>query len=311
MWRRALRICKAKIGAYKKALTVFCAMLTGFIFCNPVFAQDQSSVEMPEMPDMPSMPQIGGSFYKPSFPSGFGSRKNKNETDNDDNETNASVLTEAVTPESLLSTVYSNSGILTAYDISALYDSGLFDNISSLNSQNSLTNYSTTTSTNLLLQQVLNSLNELKNQQQSASARDKNRLDAVKTDSENFKIREPSILRFKINGFNILDSLTDVFFSETEADGTFLLTGDRKYFINQQVHTETFYMLFKTVSSNGSSLTYKVQASIVQNSRNENSYVYKLANVKNLTAEKTGNLVVMHFSGDSLSADILLDIDCD
>ena len=34
-----------------------------------------------------------------------------------------------------------------------------------------------------------------------------------------------------------------------------------------------------------------------------------LAGVKNLTAEKTGNLVVMHLSGDSLSADLLLDID--
>ena len=68
-------------------------------------------------------------------------------------------------------------------------------------------------------------------------------------------------------------------------------------------------MLFKTVSSNGSSVTYKVQPSIVQDSRNENSYVYRLSSVKNLTAEKTGNLVVMHFSGDSLNADLLLDID--
>ena len=117
------------------------------------------------------------------------------------------------------------------------------------------------------------------------------------------------MLRFKVNGYNILDSLTEVFFSETEPDGTFLLTGDRKYFTNQQVHTETFYMLFKTVNSNGSSITYKVQPSIVQDSKNENSYVYKLSNIKNLTAEKTGNLVVMHFTGDSLSADILLDID--
>ena len=48
---------------------------------------------------------------------------------------------------------------------------------------------------------------------------------------------------------------------------------------------------------------------IVQDSKNENSYIYKLSNVKNLTAEKTGNLVVMHFSSDPLNADLLLDID--
>ena len=87
------------------------------------------------------------------------------------------------------------------------------------------------------------------------------------------------------------------------------LTGDRKYFVGQQVRTETFYMLFKTVSSNGSSLTYRVQPSIVQDMRNENSYVYKLANVKNLTAEKTGNLVVIHYVGSDVTTDLLLDID--
>ncbi len=306
-----MRICKLKSRKIKKTLFIFSVIFTGWGFSNSLFAQSQTSIEMPEMPDMPSMPQVGGTFYRPNFPSGYGNNRNKTDTTDEELKENESVLTEAITPESLLSSVYTNSGVLTAYDISALYDAGLFDNISSLNSQNSLTNYTTSTSTNLLLQQVLNSLNELKKQQQSASAKDKNKLDAVKTDSENFKKREPSILRFKINGYNILDSLTDVFFSETEADGTFLLTGDRKYYINQQVNTETFYMLFRTVSSNGSSISYKVQPSIVQKSKNENSYVYKLANIKNLTAEKTGNLVVMHFSDGSLSSDILLDIDCD
>ena len=290
--------------------TVICTLLTALLFSGYAFCQDSSSLEMPEMPEMPSMPQVGGSFYTPSFPSSFGGKKTSTSSGTEEKEKTESVLTEAVTPESLLSTVYANSGVLTAYDISSLYDSGLFDNLSSLDSLGSLSNYSTSTSTNILLQQVLNSLNDLKKQQQSASAKEKNKLDAVKTDSENFKKREPSILRFKINGYNILDSLTEVFFSETEPDGTFLLTGDRKYFINQRVHTETFYMLFKTVSSNGTSITYKVQPSIVQDTKNDNSYVYKLANVKNLTAEKTGNLVVMHFSGDSVSADILLDIDC-
>ena len=206
-------------------------------------------------------------------------------------------------------TVFLNSGALTANDISSLYDSGLFSNLSSLGSTGNLANYSTSTSTNVLLQQVLNSLNDLKQQQQSASAKERNELNAVKTDAENFKKREPSILRFKINGYNIADSLTKVFFSETEPDGSFLLSADRRYFVNQQTRTETFYMLFKTVSSKGSSITYKVQPSIVQDSKNENSYIYRLSNVKNLTAEKTGNLVVLHFSSDPLNADLLLDID--
>ena len=254
------------------------------------------------------MPTVGGSFYTPSFPK-YPNSSSKTSTTETSKEKTESVLTEAITPESILSSSLAKGNTLTAYDISSLYDSGLFSSISSLDTLGSLSSYTTSTSTNVLLQQVLNSLNDLKKQQQSASAKEKNELNAVKTDSENFKKREPSILRFKINGYNIADSLTKVFFSDTEADGSFLLTGDRKYFVGQQVRTETFYMLFKTVSSNGSSLTYKVQPSIVQDSKNENSYVYRLAAVKNLTAEKTGNLVVIHYSSDSVNADLLLDID--
>ena len=293
-------VCKSK-----KPLVLSLILLCGG-FSSLAFAQ---SIEMPEMPEMPSMPTVGGGFYTPSFPN----RPNKNKpatADSDPSkEKNESVLTEAITPESVLTSALAKGNTLTATDISALYDSGLFSNLSSLGAAESLSNYSTSTSTNVLLQQVLNSLNELKKQQQTASAKEKNELNAVKADSETFKKREPSILRFKINGYNISDSLTKVFFSDTEADGSFLLTGDRKYFIGQQARTETFYMLFKTVSSNGSSLTYRVQPSIVQDHKNENSYVYKLAGVKNLTAEKTGNLVVIHYASDSVNADVLLDID--
>ena len=295
-----MQICKSK----KAVLASVILMWTGLSFS--IFAQ---SLDMPEMPEMPSMPTIGGGFYTPSFPTRVkNNTQNQNTTENG-KEKNETVLTESITPESILTSNLTKGNILTAYDISSLYDSGLFSNLSSLDTTSTMSNYNTTSSTNVLLQQVLNGLNDLKKQQQNASAKEKNELNATKTDSENFKKREPSILRFKINGYNIADSLTKVFFSDTEPDGSFLLTGDRRYFVNQQVRTETFYMLFKTIGSNGSTLTYRVQPTLVQDHKNENSYVYKLAGVKNLTAEKTGNLVVIHYSGDSVNADLLLDID--
>ena len=295
-----MQICKSK----KAVLASVLLMLSGLSFS--IFAQ---SLDMPEMPEMPSMPTIGGGFYTPSFPTRVkNNTQNQNATENG-KEKNETVLTESITPESVLTSHLTKGNILTAYDISSLYDSGLFSNLSSLDTTSTMSNYNTTSSTNVLLQQVLNGLNDLKKQQQNASAKEKNELNATKTDSENFKKREPSILRFKINGYNIADSLTKVFFSDTEPDGSFLLTGDRRYFVNQQVRTETFYMLFKTIGSNGSTLTYRVQPTLVQDYKNENSYVYKLSGVKNLTAEKTGNLVVIHYSGDSVNADLLLDID--
>lgn len=300
-----MQICKSK-----KALSSAFVLLLGAGFSLSLFSQSNTKpLDMPEMPAMPSMPAVGGGFYTPSLPNRPNNTKQSKDTTEQTKEKTESVLTEAITPESVLSSALAKGNTLTASDISSLYDSGLFTNLSSLNASEGLSNYTTSTSTNVLLQQVLNSLNDLKKHQQGASAKEKNELNAVKTDSENFKHREPSILRFKVNGYNIADSLTKVFFSETEADGSFLLTGDRKYFVGQQIRTETFYLLFKTVSSNGSSLTYRVQPSIVQDIKNENSYVYRLANVKNLTAEKTGNLVVIHYTSDSVNADVLLDID--
>ncbi len=274
----------------------------------PLFAQ---TIEMPSMPDSPSMPtvQMDGKFYTPSVPYHTTPTTKNSPKTNAEIKKTETVITDASNPLDIFSNFGADSSILTASDISSLYDAGSFTDLTSLNGANSLSNYATTSTTNVLLQQVLNSLNEMKVQQNNATAYEKKELQSVQEDSKNFKNREPSILRFRINGYNIADSLVKVFFSDTEPDGTFLLTADRKYFANQIPMTETFYMLFRAVSSTGSTITYKVQPSIVQSVKNENSYVYKLAEIKNLTAEKTGNLVVLHYSEDKFSADMLLDID--
>ena len=276
-----------------------------------LFGQSIEMPAMPEAPAMPSMPSVSGSgsFYTPTFPSSSGTSKSASAKTDSSTKSSETVLSDGTTTSDVLSSLLGvNTSTLTASDISSLYDSGLFSRLSGLDSTSSLSSYSTSATTNVLLQQVLNSLNDLKSKQNNVSAAEKQVLENTQTDSETFKQREPTILRFKINGYNIADSLTKVFFSEPEADGSFLLTADRKYYSNQKLMTETFYMLFKTVSSTGSSVFYKVQPAIVQDNKNENSFVYKLMNKHNLTAEKTGNLVVMHVH-DDLTADMLLDID--
>lgn len=296
----------------KKAFFSF--FLTGIfgqgLFCQMVSAQNLEMPTMPEMPSMPDMPSTSasGSFYRPTFPTSSSSKKTADSTTEAKSTTTETLLTDGTTTsDRLASFLTGDSSTLTASDISSLYDAGLFSDILGLgttyNSKSSLSG------TNALLQEVLTSLNELKDEQKKSSAAEKEVLQNTQTDSETFKQREPSILRFKINGYNIADSLTKVFFSQPEADGTFLLTADRKYYSNQKAMTETFYMLFETVSSKGTTVSYKVQPAIVQNTKNENSFVYKLMNHHNLTAEKTGNLVVMHLNDDDLTADILLDID--
>ena len=290
------------------------------------------TVEMPSMPSMPDFPSVSqdGSFYRPSFPSKINNQKNSSKNSEDSQNQNETVIKNQSVDIAKTLLDSSLSSTLTASDISTLYDSGLFGNLSSIqySSQNNsgagslsdslldsmvsgsgLQNYSSNFTTNFLLKQVLAELENLKNQQKKASDVEKQELSDVQTDSKNFKQREPAVLRFKINGYDISNSLTKTFFSDTEADGSCGFTADRKYLADNKAYKEAFYMLFSAENSKGSTVFYNVEPYIVQENKNENSYVYKFLNKKNITAEKTGNLVVLHFTDDKLTADILLDID--
>ena len=181
------------------------------------------TVEMPSMPSMPDFPSVSqnGSFYRPSFPSKINNQKNSSKNSEDSQNQNETVIKNqsADIAKTLLDS--SLSSTLTASDISTLYDSGLFGNLSSIqySSQNNsgagslsdslldsmvsgsgLQNYSSNSTTNFLLKQVLAELENLKNQQKKASDVEKQELSDVQTDSKNFKQREPAVLRFKIYG---------------------------------------------------------------------------------------------------------------
>lgn len=292
-------------------------LVVGLFVAVPLFAESMEMPQMPQMPTVSDMPQVSiptldNDFYKPTMPANPAKPKKPESDVTADTSLNETILTDATTTDDLLSTLLTNSSTLTAKDISSLYDSGLFTDVTSLGSS-SLTSglydsSSTSAATNVLLQQVLNSLNDMKAEQKKNTVAQQEALNDAQTDLQTFKKREPSILRFKINGYNIADSLTTTFFSEPDSDGTFLLTADRKYYADGKNRTETFYLLFKAVKNSGSSVSYEVQPSIVQDYKNENSFIYRMTNQKKLTAEKTGNLVVLHQEGE-LNLDLLVNID--
>lgn len=297
--------------AYSKKILL--VVLTFSLYGTLCFAE---SMEMPQMPKMPeisttatvSMPSLNGNFYKPSVPKPVQAPKSPEETTTTDSTlAKETILSSATTTDDIFATLLNNSSTLTANDISSLYDSGLFTDVSSLGTS-ALSGYSQDVTTNLLLQQVLASLNEMKAEQKNVTVAEKEALTNTQADLQTFKKREPNILRFRINGYDIKDSLTTVFFSEPEADGTFLLTADRKYYADHKARTETFYILFKAVKDSGSYVSYEVQPSVVQDYKNENSFIYRFAELKGLEAEKTGNMVVMHCK-DGLNVDLLVNID--
>lgn len=117
------------------------------------------------------------------------------------------------------------------------------------------------------------------------------------------------ILRFVAGNYNILPSCTAVFISQPEADGSFLLTGDRKYRSENsaagKIYGETFYFLFKAAGGG----TFNAAFSLSQQPENPDSPLYALTRASFLQAVRTGNLVTMRVLAENVQTDLLLDID--
>ena len=318
-----MQVCK------KAALLVFSlALFSAAIgFSETSSATDMPSVTMPVAPRAPQMPDAPsvGSFYVPGFKNQPAKTK-KTDVPSGDNaaaaQTDTSNASGAQTAEAKsLAQSLAGKNLLTATDITSLYDSGLFGSLSSITGTGTGAgsaaaggaggSLSQGTATDAMLKKILDKLEGMKKSQEDLSPEKQQELVAYQKDAKLFKVRDPKILRFRINGYNIADSVSSAFFSETEADGTFLLTGDRVYYADGRARNETFYLLFKAVKSNGAAVTFDVQPSLVQDFENPNSFVYRFSKLTGLCAEKTGNLVALHTVTDDLNVDLLLDVDGD
>lgn len=281
-----------------------------------------SSPVISDAPAMPSIsaPTIGSPFYRPgnSYHQQQ-SRSNSAPKTNitySDSSTQKKTETAARTETSpvlqpLLGSGTTAADWLSAGDIAALGQNGLLGGIYGLFGNPSAA-YSTASSTDALLSQILERLNELKAEQKNTSAEKQSGINSAAQNAvqyaQNDTAQRPAILRFIINGYNVLDTCRTVYFSKKETDGSFLLTGDRKYLSDNDVREETFYLLFKADGNSGSLKGYNVQPAVVQDYQNEYSLVYQLAQKQNLKAAKTGNLVSLRSTAPDWNLDMLLDI---
>lgn len=280
MWRKALQICKI-ISSF--TLIGFCSLS---IFPQSIdFPQFPSThvITSPEMPQI-SSPSLGSGFYIP------GTQNQISKTQKESSPQKIS-QTESTTTQNqaLKSKTLQN---LSSDQIKELLDSGLFTELYDLTGENSST---------INLTRVINNLNELnetiKNSQTESKAESKT--------EQNFS---PKILRFTVNGKNLLPSCKNVCFSRPETDGTFLLTADRIFQTSTENCNETFYILFKKNQSSSSNLTYNVEQKIIQNTKNESSDLLNFSELKNLVATKTGNLVHLSENSENFNLDLLIDL---
>ena len=262
LWRKILQVYNIKIAFIKKVL--FC-----FLLCTSsnLYAQSMQMPQMPAMPKMPtiSSPTVNGRFYTPQPPK---TQKQNSNSKTTTTTTTAPTETDKKGPEGFGGGVYPgnnssvqmqqnqnsqnqnaqnqnvqnianqkkinpSTGLISAQDVSMLYEAGLFGNYSSL-----LGAQSADSTTNIYLQQILASLQELKDNTKSLGYAEKENMENQQKDSKVFSKRAPSVVRFNINGYNIADSLVTVFISESENDGSFLFTADRVYYVDFQPRTE-------------------------------------------------------------------------
>lgn len=271
------------------------------------------------MPTMPSMPTISSPSVNKN-----GTQKNNSATKTEKSKTEKT--SSNITAQSLLQMSSSNS-------LSSITD--LASVLSGVSSENAteddlkriselfgtpLSSLSTTTSnsssSNILLTQILQKLEELQKQvdninSKSQQATEKNSQTKNETQTSQKQISEENvensvskkILRFKINNYDLTKSFTTLFFSEPEKDGSFLLTGDRVYNLYGKQMSETFYMLFKNENGNN----FEVAVALNQNDENPNSFLYKLAKNSPYKAQRTGNLFFINSNKNDLKIDILIE----
>jgi len=269
---------------------------------------------MPAMPPMPSVsslsmptitaPTIGGTFYVPGVNPGTQSASDNTAS------LQTSSSTATAQPASVSSPVTDTASLsssATASDLASLDTAGL---LSSFYSTLKAPLNTETSSTNALLTNVLDQLKELKQENKSAITGSQAKKDDIVSNNSTEKTdrSQPSILRFIVNGYDVLATCRTVYFSSRETDGSFLLTGDRKYTSDGKTRDETFYLLFKTKGSSGFCSQYIVEPAVVQDYTNKYSFVYQLVQKNNLAATKTGNLVTMRLSEPLYNMDLLIDL---
>jgi hypothetical protein len=110
------------------------------------------------------------------------------------------------------------------------------------------------------------------------------------------------IVRFTVNGSDIAASTTTLVSSILAKDGSFLLTGDRRYLVSRETRTETYYLLCR---KNGDG-SYRLHADVTQDSKNEYSFLYRLSRRGPLKGTMTGDLLVFRTVDPDFRLDLVI-----
>lgn len=292
--------------AFKKILFAGVAAAASSLFAQSSFS-GIGSVTAPSMPTV-SSPTIGSGFYIPTFQNqGVNAGKKKDSGSEKKDELNQAEEKKSEAAKKLPST-------LTASEISALSSMGLLGNITGSSLPGSIYTTQTTSETKEILEKVLSEIEEIKKNTKEIPAAKPVTIVAsapvVSSNSLSSAAEKASsrILRFSVNNYDILKTCGKIYISDIQHDGSFLVTGDRRYLSDGKHRTETFHMLFKNSAGEHSAVNYNAATSVTQDYLNEYSFLYQLSKRPQLSAMRTGNLVTMRTDDQDWKMELLIDL---
>lgn len=298
-----------------------CLYATFLVFALSFFCALAPAIDFPSMPSVssPSMLEIGGTPYMPRRNTSSGNSTGTQDNSQSPQDVKSSAAGLALSAESISSLGGLEAlASLTGNSNLSSYASAV-SGISSLNGNESLSealqaitqkstseesSASTLKETSNTLSQILEQLQVIAEKTEALPAPERVYTEDTSATSDS----SSKILRFQVNGSDILGSCRTVYFSKPEDSGLFLLTGDRVFYIDSKKHIETFYFLFKPQVSKDGFFFYNVESELSQDAITSGSKLFKLSNNPEITARRTGNLVSLRYSEADWKLDMLIDL---
>ena len=265
-----------------------------------------SSITSPSMPTV-SSPEIGNGFYSPGSVLKPEYIKNTSQNNSSQSEKTKAENKNAESSNAKSEMQKKILSALSAKDISLLNEKGFSSDINSMIF--SLSSSDNSQETKILLNKILAEIEKIKDKSSQDNSKKTDEVSAAPAKEEKLPEKAKArLLRFSVNGYDILRTCRKIYISEVQLDGTFLITGDRVYSSDGKNRTETFHILFKTSPSENGTLNYKAAANVTQDYLNENSFLYQLSKFESLPAMRVGNLVSMRTEDLNWKLELLIDL---
>ncbi|WP_294015945.1 hypothetical protein [uncultured Treponema sp.] len=265
-----------------------------------------SSITSPSMPTV-SSPEIGNGFYSPGSVLKPEYSKNASQNNSSQSEKTKAENKNAESSNAKSEMQKKILSALSAKDISLLNEKGFSSDINSMIF--SLSSSDNSQETKILLNKILAEIEKIKDKSSQDNSKKTDEVSAAPAKEEKLPEKAKArLLRFSVNGYDILRTCRKIYISEVQLDGTFLITGDRVYSSDGKNRTETFHILFKTSPNENGTLNYKAAANVTQDYLNENSFLYQLSKFESLPAMRVGNLVSMRTEDPNWKLELLIDL---